>query len=287
MKKLFTVLLLSATPLLAAHANDTKTYNLALSYPGKPVEIDVEVYRGSITVEGYKGDTIEITANFSEISKVDKDEDDRDERRYSRSNNKKKTTSRSTQGLKKLSNNIPHLQIEEDENEVEISSESQKKNVHLTIRVPRRASMKMELYRGGDVVVSNMDGILEIENYKGGIKASNITGPIVAETYQQDIEVDFGQLSQKDPSFLTSHAGNIDVTMGSKLKSRVEVQTYKGEIYSGLDTPFTPSTSINKSKDNRKQEIILGGVMAAELNGGGQKLTLNTYSGNLYIRKGK
>ena len=49
-----------------------KNYSLHLSNPGEPVSIDIEVYRGSITLIGYKGDTIEISAKTSEYSGKDK-----------------------------------------------------------------------------------------------------------------------------------------------------------------------------------------------------------------------
>ncbi len=58
-------------------------------------------------------------------------------------------------------------------------------------------------------------------------------------------------------------------------------------MFSGLDKDFVVIDEIKKSKKGKKQEIVLGGVMQAKVNGGGQALSLTSYSGNLYVRKAK
>jgi len=69
MKKLSTTLSLVLVAMLSSSFQIVnaaeKNYSLALSKPGEPVSIEIEVYRGSVTLLGYKGDTIEITAKTS------------------------------------------------------------------------------------------------------------------------------------------------------------------------------------------------------------------------------
>ena len=81
--------------------------------------------------------------------------------------------------------------------------------------------------------------------------------------------------------------GNVDITLAKKVAANVNVQTYQGEIFSGLDKDFVVIDEIKKNKKGKKQKIVLGGIMQAKVNGGGQALSLTSYSGNLYIRKGK
>jgi len=69
--------------------------------------------------------------------------------------------------------------------------------------------------------------------------------------------------------------------------ANVNVQTYQGEIFSGLDKDFVDVDEIKKNNKGHKQKIVLGGIMQSKVNGGGQVLSLISYSGNLYIRKAK
>jgi len=258
-----------------------KNYSLPLSKPGEPVSIDVEVYRGSITVVGYKGDTIEISAKSSVFSGKDKD------LKKVKAKMNKNNSSRSTKGLKSVKRSSMRLEIEENNNDVEISSEVSNQHVDLVIKVPQRSSIDIELYKGGDINIDGISGSLELEAYDGMIKAKNISGPIVAETARTDIVVSFSGFAKTSPSSLTSHLGNVDITLAKKVAANVNVQTYQGEVFSGLDKDFTVVDEIKKNKKGKKQKIVLGGVMQAKVNGGGQALSLTSYSGNLYIRKAK
>ncbi|NQZ83627.1 MAG: hypothetical protein HRT52_21725 [Colwellia sp.] len=258
-----------------------KSYSLPLSNPGDPVSIDLEVYRGSITLIGYKGDSIEISAKTSTFSGKDNDL-----KRVKNGMNKNKS-SRSTKGLKSVKSQGMRLEIEEKNNIVKISSEVSNQHVDLVIKVPQRSSLEVELYKGGDINIDNINGGLELEAYQGMIIAKNISGPIVAETAKTDIVVSFSDFSKVSPSSLTSHMGNIDITLTKKIAANINVQTYQGEIFSGLDKDFAIVDEIKKNKKGQKQKIVLGGVMQAKVNGGGQTLSLISYGGSLYIRKGK
>jgi len=273
-----TLVAMLASNIQVANAAD-KSYNLPLSKPGEPVSIEVEVYRGSITLVGYKGDTIEITAKTSTFTGKDKD--------LKKVKAKINNSPRSSKGLKSVKSPSMRLEIEERNNEVEISSEVSNQHVDLVIKVPQRSSVDIELYKGGDINIDGVNGALELEAYEGMIIAKNISGPIVAETARTDIVVNFSAFDKTSPSSLTSHMGNVDITLAKNVAANVNVQTYRGEVFSGLDKDFVVIDEIKKSKNGKKQEIVLGGVMQAKVNGGGQALSLTSYSGNLYVRKAK
>lgn len=63
------------------------------------------------------------------------------------------------------------------------------------------------------------------------------------------------------------------------------MQTYTGEIYSGVDETFVVDDEIQAPTQQNGQAITIGGVMSAKINGGGQKLSINTYAGDIYVRK--
>lgn len=69
------------------------------------------------------------------------------------------------------------------------------------------------------------------------------------------------------------------------LAANMNVQNYKGQIYSGITDEFSAGESIKQNESGKRKEIIIGGQMTATLNGGGQDVSLITYSGDVYIRK--
>ncbi len=284
-KKLPVILSLTLVAMLAGSSQlvnaAEKSYSLPLSKPGEPVSIDIEVHRGSITLVGYKGDTIEISVKTSTFSGKNKG---LKKMKPAINNN---SAPRSTEGLKSVKNHSMRLEIEEKNNIVEINSEVANQHVDLVIKVPQRSSIEVELYQGGDINIDGISGSLELEAYQGMIIAKNVSGPIVAETARTDIVVSFSDFAKASPSSLTSHMGNVDVTLAKKVSANVNVQTYQGEVFSGLDKDFVAVDEIKKNKKGKKRKIVLGGIMQAKVNGGGQALSLVSYSGNLYIRKGK
>lgn len=288
MKKLSTTLSLVLVAMLAGSFQIVNAaennYSLALSKPGEPVSIEIEVYRGSVTLLGYKGDTIEISAKTSVYSGKD---NDKHLKKVKAPKNSTNNQARSNKGLKSVKSQSMRLEVEEDNNEVEISSEFSNQHVDLVIKVPQRSSIEVELHKGGDINIDGISGSLELEAYGGMIEAKNISGPIVAETGRTDIVVNFSDFDKTSPSSLTSHMGNVDITLAKKVAANVNVQTYQGEIFSGLDKDFVVIDEIKKNKKGKKQKIVLGGIMQAKVNGGGQALSLTSYSGNLYIRKAK
>lgn len=285
MKKVTLVLLLSLVPVFTiAAAQQEKQYSLELSEPEKTMRLNVELRNGNVIVEGYQGRTVEIMAKINPLSESELKEVGSHRREKPHINQKVKK-SREKSGLKSI-NNISHsLEIQEYNNRVSINSERSSNQIDLIVKVPMSAQVEVSIYRGNEVRVNNIKGPIEIETWKGDIYANNISGPIVAETHQYAIEVVFSEFSDKSPSSLTTYGGDIDVTMPKKAAAKINVQNYQGEILSGLDSEFVATETIKRNKKGSKQEIIVGGQMTADINGGGQHITLTTYSGDILLRK--
>ena len=259
-----------------------KKYSLPLSDPSKPASLEIELYNGTVTIEGYNGKTVEIIADISDAK-----QDGKLNKKMKPKLNKHGSKPRSTEGLKVVNKSMMRLEIEEDDNEVEITSELMNQHVNLVVKVPMASSLDIEVYQGGDINIKNISGSIELESYQGSIIATGISGPIVAETAGTDIVVSFSDFDKANPSSLTSHTGNVDITLAKNVSANVNVQTYQGELYSGLTQEFIAVDEVKENKKSGKQKIVIGGILQAKVNGGGQDLSLISYSGNLYVRKGK
>ncbi|WP_440056581.1 hypothetical protein ACSLBF_20965 (plasmid) [Pseudoalteromonas sp. T1lg65] len=261
-------LIISALISLACSTTYAADYSLNLSEPSKAANIEINVVLGSVKVVGYSGKTVEITTDLEPLEVVESDDSD----------------DKKLKGLKLVTPKSPQLIMEEDGNNVEINSLSRKRAVHFTIKVPNTSNLDIRVGKGGDITVSDVNGELDLISGQGGIYADKISGPIVAESGKKGIKVQFTRFEQKSPSSLISHKGDVDVSLPAKTTSDISLQTFMGEVYTGFEIPFVSEQTANEQDSNGKR-IIVGGSMIGKLNGGGQKLTLSSYKGDIYIRK--
>ena len=258
-----------------------KNYSLVLTNPDKPASIEVEVRKGSVTVIGYEGETVEIKAIISEPPPPP----DSLNQKHTKRKDKVKSTARSSAGLKTISGHVIRLEIEEYNNVVKVSSKVPTQYVDLIIKIPQYSKLTVSLFTGGDITVDSVLGIINLDAFEGAIYAENISGPIIAKTRTTDIVVHFSDFNKDSPSQLISHRGNVDVTLTDNISAYVIVKNYKGQVFSGLDQDFISLEQIHETDEDNKQKITIGGTMRAVLNDGGQVLSLKSYSGNLYVRK--
>ncbi|MBE1298801.1 MAG: hypothetical protein GJ680_02665 [Alteromonadaceae bacterium] len=259
-----------------------RQYSVELSDPSKPMFLDVEMYMGNITIEGYEGQTVEIVAEVLNDFQPDKHKD-KWQKNWKRVDTNKPM--RSTEGLTPVSHTAFNLEIMESSNRVEIESEFGSKPVAIVVKVPQNASLDVNLYTGDSINISNISGNVEVESHIGNINGTLITGPIVAETHASDIVIEFNTFSDSAPSSFATHSGDIDISLLANTASTVEVQNYQGQVLSGLGTEFESVDKVNKKQRENGQKIEIGSQLQAKLNGGGQVMSINTYSGNVYLRQ--
>lgn len=284
MRTLFIIGLLSVSLSQVAWAQE-KRYTLELSQPQNPAQLHVEMRFGSVNIEGYDGNKVEVIARFRPLSEHQLAQlHDRRERHHQAQQQPEKP-SRPTDGLTLVNNSMMNLEISEQDNHVDIESEESTYHVDLTVRVPQKSTVKAELYEGEKLSVSNVSGAIELETWRGDIVASGISGPIVAETHQNPIVVIFNQFNGENPTSLTTYSGDIDISLPTDIKAQVNVQNYQGKILSGIASEFKATEGIERNDKRNKQQIVIGGQMSAKVNGGGQNISLITYSGDVYVRE--
>lgn len=284
MKKALIPLAMMIATSQANAQDEEKRYSLTLTDPDAPMYLEVDMHNGSVSVTGYDGKTVEILATMSPLSENDEREA-RKLRRKAKRDDDDKPRQRNMDGLKPVKNVVFNLEIKESNNRVEIENELSLYHVDVEVKVPRNASVDAELYRGKGITLKDLNGELELQTFKGDIVAHNISGPIVAETHTDDIVVTFSSLSEKSPSSLTTYSGDVDITLEGSIATSLHVKNFQGEILSGLDAPFAASEIVNRKDKGNRQQISIGGQVSAQVNGGGQDLSINTYNGDVYLRK--
>ncbi|HEY5030478.1 MAG TPA: DUF4097 family beta strand repeat-containing protein [Candidatus Angelobacter sp.] len=255
------------TPLLMAQAPDNR---IAVPCdPSRPVNLRAHLVSGSITVKGadVKEVVVEAKARGGEESH----------------------TSGRAAGMKQIPMTSTGLNIEAENNNVRVSTDSYQRTIDLTITVPTHTSVSLHTVNDGNIVVSGVDGELDINDVNGEVDLKNIGGSVVAHALNGHIVATFNRIDPQKPMAFSSLNGDIDVTFPADLKANVSLRTDNGEVYSDFDVKVLPSAPQQTVEDDRghggKYKVKIDKNVRGTINGGGQEIQFKNFNGNIYIRK--
>ncbi|MEQ8424791.1 MAG: DUF4097 family beta strand repeat-containing protein, partial [Cyclobacteriaceae bacterium] len=123
-------------------------------------------------------------------------------------------------------------------------------------------------------------------NYNGEITARNISGSVVASTYNGDIKITFDKVNEGTPMSYSTYNGDIDITFPSAFKGTLKLKTERGEIFSGFDVNLVKSGPIQKKEvKSGTYRVVIDDWVRGDVNGGGPEFTMKNYNGDILIRK--
>lgn len=266
-----------------AHSQDRDQLTIPLSNPGKEGKLEVSIITGSIKVIGYAGKEIMI-----EAVEMNKNEE-KNSTMHTKTNSNTKNGSRNTEGMRKISSNDGfEITAKEKGNVVDVSIDRVNIGVNMTIKVPQKFSLKLSTINNGNISVENVTGNLEISNINGFIKLKNVGGSVLANTLNEDIIVNFTEVTPDTPMAFTTLNGNVDVTFPANFKSNVKVKTDRGDIFSDFDIEIDKTTSKIQSiseKEKGLYKIKKDDWTSGKINGGGSETRIKTMNGDIFIRK--
>jgi len=262
-----TGLILITTSLSSAQS--TNDFTVPLSDPAKRGKLKAHLNSGSITVKGTARKDVLV-----KYTDVEMEEDRHEEKSGSKS------------GLRKIGGGGMDLEVSEAENFVKVESQSWRHALNLEIEVPAGFDMEVSTYNDGDLMITNVQGEVELTNYNGEITALNISGLVVATTYNGEVKATFDKVSDNKPMSFSTYNGNIDLTFPASLKASLKMKTEQGEIYTDFDVAIKNSGPVQK-KDTKSgvYKVTIDEWKRADVNGGGPEVTMKNYNGDIYVRK--
>ncbi|MGB8128852.1 MAG: DUF4097 family beta strand repeat-containing protein [Candidatus Angelobacter sp.] len=248
--------------------NDNRV-TVPLSDPARPVTLRAHLVSGSITVKG---------ADVKEVVVEAK----------SRGGEESHSSGRA-EGMKRVPMTSTGLNIEAENNNVRISTDSYQRTIDLTITVPTHTSVSLHTVNDGNILVSGVDGELDIDDVNGEVDLKNIGGSVVAHALNGHVVATFNRIDPQKPMAFSSLNGDIDVTFPADLKANVSLRTDNGEVYSDFDVKVQPTSPQQTVEDNRgkggKYKVNIDKNVRGTINGGGQEIQFKNFNGNIYIRK--
>ncbi|MGY2133597.1 DUF4097 family beta strand repeat-containing protein [Hymenobacter sp. HD11105] len=245
--------LLAASPALLA-----QEYKLKLN--GKTNKIVLDMQGAEVKLEGYNGNELIIRGNGYEPAP------------------------KRAEGLRAVYNAAEDntrigLSVTEKDNTVRIVQAS-RKSTDYVIRVPRQASVvfNQNQFGGGDFRATDINGDVEANMKTGDAELLNMGGGVVANSVSGNVTVRYSAVG-KSPSAISIVSGDVDVTMPANSKTTLQLRTISGEVYTDFD--------ISMGKDAGDLRRVGGQTVGGSVNGGGTNVSLQSVSGDIFVRKAK
>jgi DUF4097 and DUF4098 domain-containing protein YvlB len=242
---------------------------VAFTDPSRPGKLTVSLMSGKIVVKGHDANNVVV-----ETLNTEDDDDDRGDRGK-------------RAGLRRIRNTSSGLTIEEENNEMRISSQMHNET-HLQISVPVRTSLKLTLMNGDDIEVDRVEGDLEVNNMNGDISLTNVAGTGIIHSANGEVKAHFSRVTGKAMSFTTLN-GDVDVALPADIKATVRLDSGHGDIYTDFSIEMMPTAMNSTVEDNRakggKYRIKMEKAMVGKINGGGVEYTLKTLNGDIHLRR--
>lgn len=159
----------------------------------------------------------------------------------------------------------------------------------------RDAGERAEMHTvSGDVHGSRLRGRIRANSVSGDITLADVNGAFTGKSVSGTLEVsgtltglEFESVSgdfsfagdiKGDGSFSAStHSGDVHLTLPPTLGAMLELQTFSGEVRPGFPITLQPGEEPLNRKNHR---------MRFAINGGGPRLSLETFSGDIIIERG-
>lgn len=239
---------------------------ITLSDPSRPAHVKVSMVNGGITVKAYDGKEVVVEAHV-----------------------RNRENARNEGGPKRLAISTTGLSVEEENNEVNINTESYMHPIDVTVSVPVHTSLKLRAVNDGDIVVTGVDGDLDIDDVNGSVTLNNVSGSAVAHALNGHLHATFTRVDPQKAMAFSSLNGDIDVTFPADLKATVSIRSDQGDVFSDFDVQLKAATAQPVVEDNRghggKYRVKIDKTVHGTINGGGPEIQFRNFQGQIYIRK--
>jgi DUF4097 and DUF4098 domain-containing protein YvlB len=257
------VLTLGFVALPALGQGQPQVINIPLSNPGEPMSMDISMISAHIEVIGEDRVDAEFTVSVEQSSR------------------KIITPS----GSQPITVSSYSLEVDQEDNHISVDTDWRADKVTVVARIPRQADLELSTVNNGVIVVSNIQGNLELENTNGPITATNIVGSVIAESINDTIEVSFASIDASNAMSLSSLNGDLILGLPGSTGAQLHIDSAEGEIYSDFEVDVQLSEPTIERRDDRGGvEVRVESVIVANVNGGGPVIKLKTLNGDINIR---
>src|ERR1700732_3741898 len=239
---------------------------VTLSDPSRPARVKVSMVNGGSHVKGHDGKEVVVEAHV-----------------------RNHENSRNEGGPKRLTISTTGLSVEEENNEVNINTESYNRAIDVTVSVPVHTSLKLRVINDGDIAVTGVDGEIDAGDINGAVTLNNVSASVVAHALNGHVYATLTRVEPQKAMAFSSLNGDIDVTFPADLKANVSIRSDQGDVFSDFDVQLQTTTAQPVVEDSRghggKYRVKIDKTVRGTINGGGPEIQFRNFQGKIYIRK--
>ena len=264
MRKILTAGLFLFLPLMLAGQTSTVEEVLVIKVPNLSTggNFCFENPKGSVMITGYNGEVILVTAKLR-YSKIESSGDDK---------------------LRKLNQYPFEMSAEIRGDKVVLLCESNGKTVDFDIKLPQNFSLNIKSKDNGDVKIVKVNADIDVENPHGDIILLGIIGSANLSSVEGSIYADFKEIDSTKPIMISTLEGDLSLGIPEESKLSFKLKSTEKEILTDLNIVRLNRGSIINQKEDKKV-FVMDDWTKGTLNGGGALCTMNTYYGNITIKK--
>jgi hypothetical protein len=257
------IVLLSTAWAQAQVAGDRVT--VPFSDPTRPGLLKASVLNGSITVKATEGANVIVEARVRD-----------------------RETRGSGSNMRRIPMTSTGLSVEEENNQINVSTDSTQRTIDLTISVPTNTSLYLRSVNDGDIEVSGVNGEIDVNNVNGDVTLNRIAGNAIAHALNGKVLVTFTSINAKPMAF-SSMNGDIDVTFPATVKANINLTNNQGDVFSDFDVAMIATAPREIVEDGRgkggKYRVKIDKTVRGTINGGGPEFRFKNFNGDIFIRK--
>jgi hypothetical protein len=233
-------------------------------FPGvsAPITVEAEVAWGNISVVGDQMDSVRLEVHYTDIAR--KEVSSNDIGNFVR--------------IDRVANTLRLTGRKPEEGVFE--------SIDLTLHVPSRARLFLRIDRGGEMEVSGMNNLVEINHRNGSVVLTHLGGFAVVSAVNGSIRAEFDDVTPgQSMSFITMNGG-IDLSLPADLDANVRLRSQKNG-YVVSDFALSGTGGVYDSKpDTQKGESQYSSnpiAVTSAIGSGGPWLVANTENGPIRL----
>lgn len=236
---------------------------------------------GSVSIEAYDGNTIELTVNQEISGNSSEVEQGKQELEYK---------------LERRGNLIfayldaPFITVDFENGELNYCINRQDDDYQfthdVTVQVPRGILLEGSTINKGMLSITGNFREVEADNVNGDVTLEHITSKTKVNTVNGDITISYDDAPDQDSEYHTVN-GTIEVYMPDNLSADVYFKSMHGDLYTDFDNVTRLTPQVNRETDSHGSAITyrLDKFSPLRIGNGGTKLRFEVLNGDVYIRK--
>ncbi len=289
MKKLLTGITLLVT---VTSFGQSKTEKIAREFTfekkGTNNAVIIANINGSITIEGYAGDVVQVEAEKIIQGKTQARLDNGVREINLGVIDRADTILLYIQGVcgsfRKLSNGKgSHGGWNYDWDNCRDDEKGYDYRMNFRVRIPASVNVSVSTINSGEIAITKVSGQVVAENINGGIRLASLTTSAKATTINGDVDIQYEQNPAAACRFYTLN-GDINAHFKKGLSSDVSFQSFNGSFYTNIEQLTALPVRVEKESGSHGVKYKINGNQFRTRNGGA-KLDFETFNGNVYLRE--